>query len=73
MSVPRRSDISVSIRSIRPNQAEGQYKTLDGAMDLLKAVRPDRIEWSYIRDPEQVKALKEHCPLFVSANNTISP
>jgi len=80
MQPPRKSDICVSIRSVRadgpkPSSADPQgRKTLENALRLLEDVRPDRIEWSYTwRTPDVANALRERCPMFVAAINTISP
>jgi hypothetical protein len=71
MPVPKRSDICVSIRHLDP--AGRGVRTLEKALALVDAVRPDRLEWSYITDDEPVRALKARCPMFVAALNTIYP
>lgn len=77
MKTPRQSDICVSIRSITKKTSEADphgFKTLDHAVALLKEIRPDRIEWSYTwRQADDAQSLRQHCPVFVAAINTISP
>ena len=70
MKIPRNSDICVSIRSV----AETGSKSLDNALALIREVRPDRNEWSYVwGNGEAAAAIRKEVPVFVAAINTISP
>lgn len=70
MKVPKNSDVCVSIRSV----TEAGQKSLDNALALIRQVRPDRNEWSYVwRNSQAAKAIKNEVPVFVAAINTISP
>lgn len=73
MPVPQPYDICLSIRSIAADESPDTFRTLDSALAILAQVRPDRLEWSYVKDDEQVAALKAHAPVFVAALNTIFP
>lgn len=72
MTVPNASDICISLRGV--DTSGETERTLDAALALLEAAKPDRVEWSYCRRNEEVlPVLREKVEVFVPAINTISP
>ena len=69
----RNSEICLSIRMVKEEAAPGGPGSFERAIELLDQVRPTRLEWSYIRDREQIAQLKARVPVFVAALNTIYP
>ncbi len=68
MPAPRPSDICLSVRGFGPNNG-----TLEDALALMDALRPTRLEWSYITDRDPITRFRAITPVFVAALNTISP
>ena len=73
MPIPKRSDICLSLRSIVPEGDTPNPKSWSSAQRILAQVRPIRIEWSYVRDRDQIAAMKKHADVFVASINTVKP
>lgn len=73
--LPRKSDICLSVRFLEEDHpavfGNLTLRPFSSGLDIIKQVRPTRLEWTYIRSREFLTQFKEHVPVIVPALNTV--
>ncbi|MBN2640911.1 MAG: hypothetical protein JXR78_04620 [Victivallales bacterium] len=73
--MPKKSDICLSVRFLEEDHpavfGNLTLRPFSSGMDIIKQVRPTRLEWTYVRNLEFLNQFKEHVPVVVPTLNTV--